>query len=114
MPTPCRNDNTRNLPWSSTPLMKKLIGCAVLFALAVLIVESLPAPDDALPGKARGQASAEPNKGHKAHGIPARTPWTTSRITGTPEPPHPYRIVRAYSKLQFRNPLLMTRAPGMN
>src|SRR5262249_33200155 len=50
----------------------------------------------------------------KQRGIPARVPWTTSRITGTPEPPHPYRIVRVFPKLHFRNPLLLARAPGMN
>src|SRR5437016_11285137 len=43
-------------------------------------------------------------------GIPARIPWTTSRVTGSPEPPHPFTIERAFPKLQFKNPLLMARA----
>ncbi len=43
-----------------------------------------------------------------------RMPWTTSHVTGTPEPPHPYKIVRAFPKLTFRDPLLMTMAPGGN
>src|SRR5262245_58027761 len=38
--------------------------------------------------------------------------WTTSKITGSPEPPHPYRVVRAFPKLQFKNPLHITNAPG--
>ena len=45
-------------------------------------------------------------------GLPRRTPWTTSRIKGTPDPPHPYRVERVFPKLTFKNPLLLTRAPG--
>ena len=36
-------------------------------------------------------------------------PWTTSRVTGSPEPPHPFKIERAFPNLQFKNPLLMAR-----
>jgi putative heme-binding domain-containing protein len=35
-----------------------------------------------------------------------------SKITGSPEPAHPYRVVRAFPKLQFKNPLHITSAPG--
>jgi putative heme-binding domain-containing protein len=45
-------------------------------------------------------------------GIQSRVPWTTSRVTGTPEPPPPYKIGRAFPKLTFKNPLLLTNAPG--
>ena len=48
----------------------------------------------------------------RAYGIPKRMPWTTSRLTGTPEPPPPYRIERAFPKLTFKNPLLMRNLPG--
>lgn len=41
-----------------------------------------------------------------------RQAWTTSKITGTPEPPPPYRVVPAFSKLQFKNPLHLENAPG--
>lgn len=43
-----------------------------------------------------------------------RQPWTTSRITGSPEPPPPYKIGVAFPKLRFRNPLLLARAPGLD
>src|SRR5207248_1932190 len=43
-----------------------------------------------------------------------RPAWTTSRLTGSPEPPHPYTIKRAFPKLTFKNPLLLTMAPGGN
>lgn len=39
---------------------------------------------------------------------PKRVPWTTSRVEGSPEPPHPYRVERAFAKLSFQNPLLLT------
>jgi putative heme-binding domain-containing protein len=55
-------------------------------------------------------AAADPPKAERAYGIPQRVPWTTSRVTGSPEPPHPYTIERAFPKLQFKNPLLMARA----
>jgi putative heme-binding domain-containing protein len=94
--------------------MKKLTTCAWLFGLIVLLAEILPAPRAALTGQGRAGNKADAPGADRPHGIPTRIPWTTSRISGTPEPPHPYRIVRAFPKLAFRNPLLMTRAPGMN
>jgi len=48
----------------------------------------------------------------KPFGISKRVPWTTSRLTGSPDPPPPYKIVRAFPKLTFKNALLLTNAPG--
>src|SRR5262245_36464453 len=50
----------------------------------------------------------------KPFGIGKRVAWTTSRIQGSPEPPPPYKIERAFPKLTFHNPLLLTTAPGLN
>jgi putative heme-binding domain-containing protein len=50
----------------------------------------------------------------RPYGIRTRVPWTTSRIRGSPEPPPPYRVERAFPKLTFNNPLLLARAPGIN
>jgi putative heme-binding domain-containing protein len=41
-----------------------------------------------------------------------RVPWTTSRVTGTPEPPLPYRTERIFPHLSFTDPLEITTAPG--
>ncbi len=61
-----------------------------------------------------GQApSAQPKK-EKPYGIGTRIPWTSSRIKGSPEPPPPYKIERAFPKLAFTNPLHLTTAPGLN
>ena len=48
------------------------------------------------------------------YGLDRRVPWTTSSITGSPEPPKPYRTQRAFPNLKFRNPLLLTSVPGTN
>src|SRR5256885_13979539 len=42
----------------------------------------------------------------------AREPWTTSRVTGSPDPPPPYITERVFSKLKFREPLELTAMPG--
>src|SRR5436190_13382069 len=41
-----------------------------------------------------------------------RKPWTTSRVVGSPDPPPPYRIERAYPNVLIRRPLLLAPAPG--
>src|SRR5262245_28419773 len=46
-------------------------------------------------------------------GIQQRIPWTTSRISGSPEPPPPYKVARSFPRLTFKNPLLLARAPGV-
>ncbi len=43
-----------------------------------------------------------------------RTPWTTSRVVGSPDPPPPFKVVRVFPNLKFEHPLLITRYPGSN
>src|SRR5262245_20716180 len=43
-----------------------------------------------------------------------RVPWTTSKVTGSPEPPPPSKVVRAFTNLKFKQPLLMARPPKGN
>ena len=43
---------------------------------------------------------------------PARQPWTTSRVTGSPDPPPAFKIVPAFPNLKFDKPLLLARCPG--
>jgi putative heme-binding domain-containing protein len=40
-----------------------------------------------------------------------RKPWTNSRVVGSPDPPPPFKVVRAFSNLKFTHPLLMARPP---
>ena len=43
---------------------------------------------------------------------PRRVPWTTSRITGTPEPPLPYTHEPAFAGLAFDHPTAVAALPG--
>ncbi len=45
-------------------------------------------------------------------GLAQRTPWTTSHLTGTPEPAPPYRAVEAFEKLKFEGPVELVPMPG--
>ncbi|MGL4555054.1 MAG: PQQ-dependent sugar dehydrogenase, partial [Gemmataceae bacterium] len=42
---------------------------------------------------------------------PARAPWVTSKVVGSPDPPPPFKVVRAFPSLKFHQPLLMARPP---
>jgi len=44
-------------------------------------------------------------------GLTNRVLWTTSRLVGSPDPPLPYRAVRAFPKLEFKHPLYITHLP---
>ncbi len=52
-------------------------------------------------------AAAEPEPAK-----PVRTPWKASRVVGSPDPPAPFKVVRAFPNLKFEHPLLLARAPG--
>jgi len=41
-----------------------------------------------------------------------RTPWTTSKITGSPETPPPFKSAPAFPNVKLKNPVLIARAPG--
>ncbi len=42
----------------------------------------------------------------------SRVPWTTSRVTGSPDPAPPFKVVRAFPNLKFEKPVLLARCPG--
>ncbi|MFL5342688.1 MAG: PQQ-dependent sugar dehydrogenase [Gemmataceae bacterium] len=42
----------------------------------------------------------------------ARVPWTKSRVVGSPDPPPPFQVVRAFPNLKFDHPLLLARFPN--
>ena len=43
---------------------------------------------------------------------PARKAWTTSKVVGSPDPPPPFKTVRAFPDIKFFHPLVMTACPG--
>ena len=50
----------------------------------------------------------------KPYGMKTRVPWTTSRVAGTPDPPPPYNVTRAFPRLKFKNPVYIVQEPGTN
>ena len=63
----------------------------------------------------RGSGRLRTNDGKPDNAEPtrsARTPWTTSRVVGSPDPPPPFKVVRAFPNLKFEHPLLIARYPG--
>lgn len=48
----------------------------------------------------------------RPHGLPKRTPWTTSRVVGTPEPPPPYTTRAFRPELTLKNPVFVIAEPG--
>jgi len=50
----------------------------------------------------------------KPFGLEKRELWTTSRVNGSPEPPSPYQMTRAYPKLKFFEALEICGMPGKN
>jgi uncharacterized repeat protein (TIGR03806 family) len=57
---------------------------------------------------------AAPRKERKPFGIEKRQQWTTSRVKGAPEPPHPYRLENVFPALKFEEPLELSIQPGSN
>lgn len=55
---------------------------------------------------------AQPPEPRNANVTPARSPWTTSRLTGTPDPPSPYLAERIFGPLSFKTPVDLAVAPG--
>src|SRR5262249_52820788 len=72
---------------------------AILLAAAFGTCRGLAADEERKPGKAESTRSG-------------RTPWTASRVAGTPDPPPPFKAVRAFPNLKFDHPLLIVRYPG--
>jgi uncharacterized repeat protein (TIGR03806 family) len=63
-------------------------------------------------GTTCGVHGAESEAASKPFGIDHRIPWVTSRVIGSPDPPPPYRVQRAFPRLTFQQPLCVTYEPG--
>ena len=76
-------------------------GCAfLLFGCSMLAVQA-----------ARGNDKATPDR---PFGLTKRVPWTTSRMTGSPDPPPPYRLERVFPKMKFQGPVCIAQEPDTN
>lgn len=46
------------------------------------------------------------------YGIETRIPWTTSKVVGSPEPPFPFTLKRAFPELKFNLAITLIQEPG--
>lgn len=53
--------------------------------------------------------TASPTESPKSNGRPI---WTTSKMAGTPDPPTPFRVARAFGGVKFNKPVVLTSIPG--
>jgi glucose/arabinose dehydrogenase len=56
--------------------------------------------------------TAPPEKSRQPYGIARREPLTTSTVVGSPDPPPPYRVERAYPQLKLNFPIAVRHIPG--
>jgi uncharacterized repeat protein (TIGR03806 family) len=74
---------------------------AFLLALSSLLATGAVAP-----------TTNQPAGDSAPHGLSQRTPWTTSRVVGTPEPPLPYTTRAFRPELTLKNPVFVIAEPG--
>lgn len=85
----------------------------VVMASIAVVLSSGFLPPAAPPETARGtDGEVKSARVERPLGRGRRPLWTTSKITGSPEPPPPYRVARAFPKLKFVHPVELTAAPG--
>lgn len=83
-------------------------------AACVCLCGFLPANDDA-PAGAAATADSRNKKNapdERPFGLTRRIPWVTSNVRGTPDPPLPFRPERVFPQISFKNPTVLTNAPG--
>lgn len=51
------------------------------------------------------------SEAEKPYGIPQRVKWTTSRLVGSPDPPDPFRLTRAFPQVTFKEPIFIAQDP---
>jgi uncharacterized repeat protein (TIGR03806 family) len=56
--------------------------------------------------------TVEGSAAEKPYGLKRRIPWNDSRVVGSPDPPSPYKAVRAFPRLKVLRPALLAPEPG--
>jgi uncharacterized repeat protein (TIGR03806 family) len=56
-------------------------------------------------------AKSQAATAEKPFGLDRRIPWTTSRLAGSPDPPPPYHLTRAFPQFSFKGPVFIAQDP---
>jgi uncharacterized repeat protein (TIGR03806 family) len=59
-------------------------------------------------------AADDPRAAEKPFGLERRIPWNDSTVVGSPDPPTPYKVVRAFPNINVKQPLGLYPVPGSN
>ncbi|MEQ1824860.1 MAG: PQQ-dependent sugar dehydrogenase [Pirellula sp.] len=85
------------------------------FAVGLLIVLLQSLMQSSVSAWSQENANATPTGKPTKESLPeSRQPWTTSRVVGSPEPPPPFKSVRAFPNLKFEHPLHLVSALSTN
>ncbi|HEV3340488.1 MAG TPA: PQQ-dependent sugar dehydrogenase [Pirellulales bacterium] len=85
----------------------------LLLLLGLLVASHIESPARGEPGDSQGgKAEETPRQANRGLELGARIPWTTSNFRGSPDPPPPYRAERVWPNIHFKNPTVLTSAPG--
>jgi uncharacterized repeat protein (TIGR03806 family) len=52
--------------------------------------------------------------GEPPYGLEKRIPWKSSRLVGSPEPPLPFTVARAFTKQEWKSPIYIAREPSLD
>jgi putative heme-binding domain-containing protein len=88
-------------------IFKRLFFHGWILAMAALVIAPAGAP------ASTGAAQTLNPDGSLQFGIESRVPWTNSHLTGSAEPPLPYRVRRVFPRLHFREPTDLLSAPSL-
>ena len=93
--------------------MKSVVERLFLFAAFVLFAASRLFAADQTASSSAWKNILQPES-QQPFGIEKRIPWTTSRITGSPDPPLPYVVKRVFPKLKFKEPVDWANTPAVD
>jgi putative heme-binding domain-containing protein len=92
-------------------VVQRLFRFAAMALLAGSLAFAADPTNDADRNAAAWKSVLHPDSG-QPFGIEKRVPWTTSRITGSPEPALPCVVKRVFPRLKFKEPLDMANTPA--
>ena len=88
--------------------LRRTQGAWMIDLIIMMVLVALPPGIGAAPGP---ETNSTPHDS-KPHGLTRRTPWTTSRVVGTPEPSLPFTTRPFRPELALKNPVFVISEPG--
>src|SRR5260221_7605989 len=82
-----------------------LAAAVLFFCIAAVSAHGEPEPRSVKPDDSKAAAD-------RPFGIEKRVPWSNSKFRGSPDPPLPYRAERVFPQIHFKEPTVLTSAPG--